>query len=221
MKSSWNGSAGKSGWPLRGKNWTRLTPKRAPRSKSMAMPRMTATFLRSKAVAPSPSIIVSSCDSMPASRTVGEVTEPPRPSMPRARLVPSTTFCGKIQPARPPGSKSITPPGVLPLSTALAPVGKIACIWPPPSCQDDPLAPPMAMLRVSAVPCSAANNSSAIGNQYIATSLNTPRERGGAARCAPRASRRWAPLLPLTDTFRGRPARRIDPRTTSAGRTRR
>ena len=221
MKSSWKGAVGKSGCPLRGKNWTRWTPKRAPRSKSMAMPRMTATFLRSKAVSPSPSIIVSNCDSIPASRTVGEVTEPPRPSMPRARLVPSTTFCGKIQPSRPSGSKSITPPGVLPRSTSLAPVGKIAGIWPPPSCQDEPLAPPMTMLRVSAMPCRAASNSSAIGNPYIATSLNTPRERGGASQCVPPASRRWAPRPPLIGTTRGRPAHRIDPRTTSAGRTRR
>ena len=152
MKSFWKGKfgAGNSGAALRGKKRKRLTPKRAPRSRSMINPSTWALLApaakrRSRPVSPSLSMSLSS--SPRTLRLLGDVIEPPRvsASAPRAILSVVSARWGKIHPSKSPGAKSMTPPGALVLSTLWAVRMTLAWISPPPLCQPSPLALPMTI----------------------------------------------------------------------------
>ena len=148
MKSFWKGKfgAGNSGAALRGKKRKRLTPKRAPKSRSMISPNtwaLLAPALKRRSSPLWPSSSMSLASSPRTLRLLGDVIEPPRVSVlaPRAMLSVVSARWGKIQLAKSGGAKSITPPGALVFSTLWAPRITLAWIAPPPLRQPSPLAP--------------------------------------------------------------------------------
>ena len=143
---------------LRGKNRIRLTPKRAPKSKSIIMPRAMTTSpaalaLRRKAVSASSSMMAASDSWLIEGR--GELMPPPLSAAPSARFRPVSICCGKIHPSA--NAKSMTPPGVLPTANSVLDKRNCGSISSPPPDHACP-SPPKAIVCAGA---SAANDSNA------------------------------------------------------------
>ena len=158
MKSFSNLNSALGRMVLRGKNRIRFTPKRAPKSKSMMMPRAMTTSpaalaLRRKAVSASSSIMAASDAALIEGR--GEFMPPPRSAAPSARFRPGSICCGKIHPSA--NAKSMTPPGVLPTANSVLDKRNCGAISSPPPNHARPPCP-KAMVCAGA---SAANDSNA------------------------------------------------------------